>query len=275
MEVCKLLGILVSGNRTDIYKCFDQLNRELVYELARQVGMPVGILDAYRRYQESTHIYNSVVGGLGMSYRRRTGIPQGCPLSMMFVVFVLRPWALGAKQRGLHPRMLADDILLDVSGAQHLPDIVVGAKYTHQYLIDMGARIATSKSSLFSTEVASRQCLSQQTWRESEDNIAVVKSFRDLGGHINVGWGSYSTASKLRIKEAIDLIHRIAKLLVTLEMKAHLIRTKVLPKAFYGCEPASLCPKSLLNLRKATKNAIGSDTPRKSSDFTFSIGDKR
>lgn len=34
VELVQLNGIAVSGNGTDIYKCFDQLNRDLFYKIA-------------------------------------------------------------------------------------------------------------------------------------------------------------------------------------------------------------------------------------------------
>ena len=56
----------VSGGSIDIYKCFDQLNKPLIYKLAKKAGMPLKIVDACYRiidnpessYQISRHLGN-------------------------------------------------------------------------------------------------------------------------------------------------------------------------------------------------------------------------
>ena len=75
-----------AGRATDIFKCFDQIVRDLVYYLADVAGMPKKILNTYRRYQEALRTRNAVAGGLGTPYTRFMGIPQGCPMSMMIII---------------------------------------------------------------------------------------------------------------------------------------------------------------------------------------------
>jgi len=83
-----------SGSSADIAKCFDQLVRPLVYSVARIAGMPVRVLEPYERYMEELVVRNTIDKALGTPFSRRCGIPQGCPLSMMFLALVLRPWTL-------------------------------------------------------------------------------------------------------------------------------------------------------------------------------------
>ena len=82
----------VTGGAVDIHKCFDQILRPVVYKIAALAGMPRGVLDSYKRYQESLQVRNSVAGGLGRSYQKKTSIPQGDPFSMMLVALIMRPW---------------------------------------------------------------------------------------------------------------------------------------------------------------------------------------
>merc|ERR1712127_753227 len=46
-EIKRLTGAHITAASVDVYKCFDQLVRPLVYELARQAGMPTNILKTY------------------------------------------------------------------------------------------------------------------------------------------------------------------------------------------------------------------------------------
>ena len=117
MESVLLSSQWVGGAAVDIFKCFDQLPRELVAKVLILAGMPRKIVDAYMRYHNNLKVYNSVAGGLGKPYRRRCAIPQGCPFSMMFVAILLRPILILCAVPGrVLPRILVDDIILVVLG---------------------------------------------------------------------------------------------------------------------------------------------------------------
>ena len=94
LEQDQLNNTNYSTGAADIYKCFDQLARPLLYHLMQVAGMPPRVIQAYRSYQEQLHIHNSLALGIGQSHQRPTGIPQGCPLSMMLVALLMRPWML-------------------------------------------------------------------------------------------------------------------------------------------------------------------------------------
>ena len=76
VELWQLSGTPFAGGATDIVKCFDQIDRDLLYQLARIGGMPDAIIDTYQRFMEGLVIHNSVAGGVGKPYSRRCDIPQ-------------------------------------------------------------------------------------------------------------------------------------------------------------------------------------------------------
>ena len=82
------------GGVAGIAKFFDQIRRQLVYQMCRAAGMPTGVLRAYEAYLEALKVYNCVAGGMGTPYTRLCGIPQGCPLLMTFVALLMRPWII-------------------------------------------------------------------------------------------------------------------------------------------------------------------------------------
>ena len=69
----------MSGGVTDVYKCFDQVLRPLVYMLLAEPGMPKGILEACKDFQENLMYYNILAGCSGQPYRKVASIPQGDP----------------------------------------------------------------------------------------------------------------------------------------------------------------------------------------------------
>ena len=65
IEEIEAKGQFCTGGAADVYKCFDQLNREVIYRMAELGGMPPRVLDAYRRYQEGLTARSGVADGLG------------------------------------------------------------------------------------------------------------------------------------------------------------------------------------------------------------------
>ena len=125
-EELHLKGKQYSGAGVDVFKCFDKIVRELVYSLAGTAGMPSKVLSSYRRYQEGLTTRNAVAGGLGQPYTRYMGIPQGCPMSMMVIMLLLRAWIIEMRSTDAKPRDLADDLLMVASGENH-GDLIVEA----------------------------------------------------------------------------------------------------------------------------------------------------
>ena len=102
---------------------------------------------------------NAVAGHMGEAYPKPTSIPQGCPLSMMIVALITRPWIQLIKRTGACPIVLADDIMLYSVGPQHEQKLMAAYNVTHQYLADLGAKLAPTKSATFSTATNTRKRL--------------------------------------------------------------------------------------------------------------------
>ena len=65
LEEAKLRGQNVTGGVADIYKCFDQVQRPLVYTLLLRGGVPQRVVNAYKAFLEKVQVHNSVAGGGG------------------------------------------------------------------------------------------------------------------------------------------------------------------------------------------------------------------
>ena len=144
--------VSVTGGSADLQKAFDEVQRKLLYKLLRQAGYPERVLMAYISFQECLTVYNAVGEGLGLPYHRPCSIPQGCPLSMNFMAFLMRPWVLMMKDMNAHPRVLADDIMVSISGADSFERFKPIFEATMKYCEDLGARVAPDKSFTFSSD---------------------------------------------------------------------------------------------------------------------------
>ena len=185
MELMRLTNPPFAGAASDIYKCFDEINRALLYHILKISGMPKGIIDAYMRYQEGLKVYNSMAARLGEQHARPSGIPQGCPLSMMLIALITRPWMQMVEEHNVTPRGLADDLLVIAAGVDHVANLIEATEKTHEFPDLIGAKVATKKSILFATSETARKQLRAHVWKYSNTTIDVLNKFRDLGAHIN------------------------------------------------------------------------------------------
>ena len=213
IEQASLLGKKFSGYIVDIRKCFDQISRELAAYILLTAGMPPKIVSAYLRFHRHLKVYNGIANGLGKAYHKECSIPQGCPLSMMIIALMLRPWMLQMQsifpEPLAFPRPLADDMLLYAVGETHFNPFIKAVNLTNQYLREMGAAIATDKSKLFSTDQPIRQWLAGFKWPSlSGQTIQTITDWRDLGAHIAVGARKVATSLNVRLQQGIRSVSR-------------------------------------------------------------------
>ena len=271
METWQAKGIPFSGSSADIAKCFDQLIRPLVYAVARTAGMPSRVLLPYQRYMEELTVRNSISGSLGKPYVRRCGIPQGCPLSMMFLALVLRPWTLTMQSLGATPRILADDLMLLTSGNNHVSKMQRAINATHELLQDMGAQIAPKKSFIFSNRLQARKWYASHTWVNISTTIPVVKSVRDLGGTISTMARGSAKVIDARITQSLSTLRRFRFLPHANDVKARFIHCKVLQAALYGIECAEPSGHLMRKLQTSITQVIGSHSARACNTLTFEV----
>ena len=67
-EVKRLAGMQITAGSIDIYKCFDQIIRPLIVELAKEAGMPAKVLETYSHFIENLGIRMQVGASLGAEH---------------------------------------------------------------------------------------------------------------------------------------------------------------------------------------------------------------
>ena len=79
LELAKLQGRQMVGLSVDLFKCFDQLSRPLLYRIAQRLGAPCGLLAGWFSMLSQLSVINVLSNGVGTEYSRGLSIPQGCP----------------------------------------------------------------------------------------------------------------------------------------------------------------------------------------------------
>ena len=124
-----------------------------------------------------------LASGLGQPWTRDGGIPQGCPLSMMFIVALQLPWCryVGA-QVEVQPQLYADNLKC----VSRDPEVLLGAaRSTTGYVRLVGQEPAPSKCVLMSTSRAVRSNMRGWVVSDEGHRWSVKLDVRDLGGHLD------------------------------------------------------------------------------------------
>ena len=119
----------------DVVKSFDTVDRTILDRVLSSLGLPGWFRHAYFEYHAHVRMRFKLASGLGAPWFRDGGIPQGCPLSMMFIVALYLPWCryLSA-QVGVQPQLYADNLKC----VSRDPDSLLAAARWYHWLCSTG-----------------------------------------------------------------------------------------------------------------------------------------
>ena len=121
--------------------------------------------------------------GLGSPWTRDGGIPQGCPLSMIFIVALYLPWCRALESiPGVRPQLYADNLKC-VSGSPAA--LLSAARFTSMYICLVGQEAAPKKCVFLSTSKKVRNDMKCWAVSDTGDKWSVRLDVRDLGGHLD------------------------------------------------------------------------------------------
>ena len=95
-----------------------------------RLGLPVWFRRVYFGYHANVRF--KLAFGLGSSWTGDGGIPQGCPLCMIFIVALYLPWCRALESiPGVRPQLHADNLKC-VSGSP--ASLLSAARFTSMYI---------------------------------------------------------------------------------------------------------------------------------------------
>ena len=166
---------------------------------------------------------------------------------MLFVSLLLRPWLLLVTHLQVQPRALADDLLLVAVGPDSLVRFSVAFQASIHHLLDLGGRVASMKSTIFSNSSDFRHWLSRKKWDGIHSQVPVVTHLRDLGSSLAVGNTMATRLSKACLQCATCILHRVFRLPHQLPTKLNIMRATCHATALYACEASQVDEHGLAN----------------------------
>ena len=218
--------------------------------------MPACFRHAYFEYHAHVCFRFKLAAGLGEPWTRDGGIPQGCPLSMIFIVALYLPWCryLSA-QVGVEPQLYADNLKC----VSRDPDLLLSAaRFTTGYVRLVGQEPAPGKCVLLGTSRAVRVAMRNWVLSDEGHKWAVKPDVRDLGGHLDTTLRRWSSTLSLRVRLVISRLDLIFALPLDFYGRVRVVRAMFLLCALHGVEASGLYKGSFLKLRAAVMRAVWS-----------------
>ena len=220
----------------DVVKSFDTVDRGVLDKVLGSLGLPVWFRRAYFEYHARVRLRFKLAAGLGESWTRDEGIPQGCPLSMMFIVALYLPWCryLG-ELPGVTPQLYADNLKCVSSDPGQL---LRAPQFTSAYVVLVGQEPAPSKCVLMSTSASVRRDMKSWVVSGAGDRWSVKLDVRDLGGHLDTTYRAWGRNLGARVLAVLRVVWLVSALPLDYRGKLRILRTMYIPAALHGIEPS-------------------------------------
>ena len=139
----------------DVIKSFDTVDRSILDCALGRLGLPGWFRKVYFEFHSQVRLRFKLAAGLGEPWCRDGGIPQGCPLSMVFIVALHVPWCRHLESLpDLKPQLYADNLKCSTTQPRAL---FKSAYFTAKYVRLVGQDVSPGKCVLLST---SKDCAS-------------------------------------------------------------------------------------------------------------------
>ena len=162
-------------------KFFDTVDRGILDYVPSRLGLLGWFRHVYFQYHALVRLRFKLSCGLGRGWTRDGGIPQGCHLSMVFIVAVYLPRCRKIETfRSVKPQLYADDLKCVSSNDD---DLLEAARFTSRSFRLVGQTPAPRKCVLLSTSRVGRNLMRAWVISDAGDRWSV--DVRDLGGHLD------------------------------------------------------------------------------------------
>ena len=207
-------------------------------------------------YHAHVRLRFKLASGLGQSWTWDGGIPQGGPLSVMFIVALYLPWCryLSA-QVGVQPQLYADNLKC----VSRDPDLLLSAaRFTTKFVRLVGQEPAPSKCVLLSASGEVRKDMKGWVLSQEGDQWSVKFDVRDLGGHLDTTFRGWSSTLAARVHLVISRLVLIFVLPLDLHGGVRVVPSMCLTAALHGIEASLLASESHRRLRSAVRRVVWS-----------------
>ena len=248
----------LAGVSVDIIKCFNQIPRAPMTRLLRHLGVPESVLSLWADFLCKALRHAVFLEEIGLPVGSTTGVPEGCPLSVLCMVALC--WYLAEL-----PRPADTDLYTYVDNLSW----TACCPTSLQCVLETAVRFCRSlllpvdwnKSFAWSTAARLHRWLEgdAQLLLPHGAKLKVVKGAKDLGVMFRFRAKGSPGAVASRFEEGRRRLHQLQGMCRPLLCKAKLIQTSIWPATLYGVEASTVSPAAVQGLRSAAAHAMLGD----------------
>ncbi len=240
----------------DVVKSFDTVDRDILDCALGRLGLPAWFRRVYFSFHRDVRLRFKLAAGLGVAWKRDGCIPQGCPLSMVFIVALYTPWCRYLEsQSDISPQLYADNFKCT---SYSVDCVLAAAQYTVSYVHAVGQEASPSKCVLLSTSKAARRRMTAWCNKNVGCFWAVKLDVRDLGGHLDVTLRAVAGTLSSRVRIATTQVPAVGALPLGFQRMLGMVHSKYLPGGLHGCEGAAVSVTALHSFRSTIARAVWS-----------------
>ena len=274
VEQALLRGEDYAGFSIDVIKCFNQLPRLPLRFLLGHLRLPEAILAPWFDFLDNCHRLPVFHQCIGPPVPSTTGMPEGCPLSVLAQVAVC--WAAQSRQScfGAELASYVDNFTWTGRSRLALAESILDAQ---DFCRSLQLPIDWTKSFAWATSRGLRTWLAgpAQQLLPPGCRLAIVRCAKDLGVAFKFRQSNALQAARQRLEEG----HRRLRSLQTpgrsLFDKARIIQTSVWPAALYGFESRLVSDDEVAKLRTGGCCAMLGQRPSANPTLALSVLTKR
>ena len=220
------------------------------------LGLPRWFRKVYFSFHGQVRLRFKLAVGLGEPWCRDDGVPQGCPLSMVFIVALNVPWCRHFELLpDVFPQLYAHNAKCSAARPRAFFEF---ACFTAEYVRPVGQDVPPGKCVLLSTSKAVRRAM--KLW-----DISGVGGFwkvqldvTDLGGHLDFTCRARAGTLSRRVGGAVVGVAAVGALPLGFQVELSLFRGKHLPFGLNAAEAFHVSSSSINAYRAVVVRAVWS-----------------
>ena len=228
-------GIPIAGFTLDIVKCFNCIPRQPTRMLLAKLGIPPDLIQTwYRSLQRLTRVID-IGGNLSQPLRATTGLPEGCPVSVLGMAAVAWAFAMSVN----HPQV---QVLTFYDNWSWISPVIelhqTTLAKTVKFCELLRLKIDFGKSWAWGTTKELRRSWATilQNNLEEESSVPIVLQATDLGIVCNFAKSRRLLKIGERIESGIRRLGNLSHIKSTIDVAGHLVQTVIWPHALFGAE---------------------------------------
>eukprot|EP00435_Cladocopium_sp_Y103_P012354 s2527_g3.t1 len=238
-----------SGMSTDLKRAFNNIGRCQVFHVAKHLGLPGPLLNAWSKFLDTFVRRFDVMGCLGTEMTSTSGFPEGCPLSIVSMLTV--NWSYHVYMKAFCPSVWTYSFVDNLTLAAQLAGQVAQAFFALKTLCELfGLHTDDEKTYVWSLTKEGRDAMTQL-------GFPCFTDASELGGAMTYGRGRRTRVMRAKGDNLKPKWDKLRKSFAPQLQKYDVLPKVFWPAALHGSSNCLIADNYAMDLRRAAVKALG------------------